>query len=64
MNDPAMFRLVRDTILDLTNLEESALAGQLSLGGEDFSFYAEQVPAVYYRVGCHTEGTPPLAPAQ
>ena len=58
MNDPDMFRLVRDTILDLTDQDASSLAGQLSLGGEDFSFYAEQVPAAFYRVGCHTEGTP------
>ena len=29
-----------------------------SMGGEDFSFYAEKVPGAFYRLGCHTEGTP------
>ncbi len=58
INHPDMYRLVRDTVLELTDLEESELAGIPSLGGEDFSFYAEQVPAAFYRVGCHREGTP------
>jgi len=28
------------------------------MGGEDFSFYAEQIPGIFYRLGCGKEGTP------
>ena len=27
------------------------------MGAEDFSFYTERVPAVYYKTGCHKPGT-------
>lgn len=57
INDPAMFQLVHDTAAALLGTDHIAVP-ELSLGGEDFSFYAEQVPAVFYRMGCHKEGTP------
>ena len=31
------------------------------MGGEDFSFYAEKVPAVFIRIGCHKPETPILS---
>ena len=57
INDPDMFRLVRNTAVELFG-EENVATPEPSLGGEDFSFYAEQVPAVFYRTGCYKEGTP------
>lgn len=29
-----------------------------ALGGEDFCFYTEQVPGIFYRLGCQKEGAP------
>lgn len=57
VNDPAMFRLVRGTAAQLLG-EEHVVVPEPALGGEDFSFFAEQVPAAFYRVGCHRAGTP------
>ena len=57
INDSAMYRLVRDTAAEILG-EENILFPESSVGGEDFSFYAEKVPGVFYRVGCHKEGTP------
>ena len=58
INHPDMCRLIRDTVIELTGSEDAVLTGLPSLGGEDFSFYAEQVPAAFYRVGCATPGAP------
>lgn len=57
INHPDMFHLVRSTAAGLLGEEKIATPAP-SLGGEDFSFYAEQVPAAFYRTGCHKEGTP------
>lgn len=56
INNPAMFRLVRGTAAQLLG-EEHVVVPEPSLGGEDFSFFAEKVPAAFYRIGCHREGT-------
>jgi len=57
INNPTMVQLVRETAIRLQGEENVAVAA-LAMGGEDFSFYSEQVPAVFYRIGCHREGTP------
>jgi len=56
INNPSMFRLVRGTAAQLLG-EESVVTPEPALGGEDFSFFAEKVPAAFYRIGCHKEGT-------
>ncbi len=57
INDPSMVQLVRRTAIHLRG-EENVAEAALAMGGEDFSFFAEQVPAAFYRIGCHREGTP------
>ena len=57
LNDPAMFRLVYDTAVSLQG-EENMVVPERSMDGEDFSYFAAQVPAVFYRIGCHKEGAP------
>lgn len=57
INDPDMFRLVRGTAAQLLG-EENIVVPEPALGGEDFSFFAERVPAAFYRTGCHKDGTP------
>ena len=57
LNDRSMFRLVYDTAVSLQG-EENMVVPELSMDGEDFSYFAAQVPAVFYRIGCHKEGTP------
>ena len=56
VNDSAMVQLVCDTAVRLRG-KGSVAAPMLSLGGEDFSFFAEKVPAAFYRTGCYKEGT-------
>lgn len=57
LNDSAMYRLVHSTAVDQLGRDHLAVP-EPSLGGEDFSFYADRVPAVFYRMGCHREGSP------
>ncbi|MBR2934839.1 MAG: amidohydrolase [Oscillospiraceae bacterium] len=57
LNDRSMYRLVYDTAVSLQG-EENMVVPQQPMGGEDFSYFAAQVPAVFYRIGCHKEGTP------
>ena len=58
INDPDMAQLVHDAAAEAATPDLTIVPGELGMGGEDFSFYAEQVPACFYRVGCHKEGTP------
>ena len=57
INDPDMVRLVRRTATQIRG-EENVGIPALAMGGEDFSFFAEKMPAVFYRIGCHRDGTP------
>lgn len=61
MNAPQMVELVRETVTELYGEEKVNIPNQISMGGEDFSFYAEKVPAVFIRTGCHKPGTPVLS---
>lgn len=57
VNDPDMFELVhgvmRQAIGDGANLPEMP-----ALGGEDFSFYCEQIPSAFFWLGVQTPGQP------
>lgn len=56
VNDPAVVALVERAIL--TELGDEALTTtRTSMGGEDFSWYGEQVPTVMARLGVHSAGT-------
>jgi len=61
INAPQMVELVRETVVDLYGEEKANIPSESTMGGEDFSFFAEKVPSVYYRTGCHKAGTPVLS---
>lgn len=57
INDPAMFQMVYDTMKE--QLGESArILDKAELGGEDFSYFCEKVPSVYYFLGCRPAEIP------
>lgn len=58
VNDPRMFELVRDAIVETVGQENLLLPEHSALGGEDFSFYCEKVPSAFFWLGCHGEGKP------
>ena len=57
INSPEMYELLADTASSLIGAENVVPMEHASLGGEDFSFYAEQVPGVFYHLGCRKAGT-------
>lgn len=58
VNDPRQFRLLRDTIAEVVGEDGLVIPENSALGGEDFSFYCEQVPSGFFWLGCHEEGKP------
>ena len=57
INAPEMYKLLVDTATGLIGAENVVPMEHASLGGEDFCFYAEQVPGVFYHLGCRKAGT-------
>jgi len=57
VNEKGMTDLLIETASDLLGREHVQMMEHATMGGEDFSFYAEKVPGVFYRLGCHREGT-------
>nr|WP_275983888.1 M20 family metallopeptidase [Paenibacillus hamazuiensis] len=53
MNDPSLIPLLEDTVKDV--LGRDVLKLKPSMGGEDFSYYAEQVPGLFLRLGVRNE---------
>jgi len=58
VNDGAMAELVATTGTELLGEDNVIWLEHAGMGGEDFSFYAEQIPGIFYRLGCGKEGTP------
>ncbi len=58
VNDPKMFGIVRDAIVETVGRENLLLPEHSALGGEDFSFYCEKVPSAFFWLGCHGKGKP------
>ncbi|MBE6961055.1 MAG: amidohydrolase [Ruminococcaceae bacterium] len=58
INDPGMMELVREVSEELLGSENVTIPNTPSMGGEDFSFFAEKVPGVFYRTGCHKVSEP------
>ncbi len=61
INAPEMVNIVEETVVELYGKEKANIPSESTMGGEDFSFFAEKVPSVYYRTGCHKPGTPVLS---
>lgn len=51
VNDKKMFSLVRDTVEDLYGEDHLVIPEHAALTGEDFSFFCERVPSVFFWLG-------------
>ena len=56
INNEEMYALWKETAEELLGEDNVKLIANAGLGGEDFSFFAEQVPGVFFHLGCKTEG--------
>ena len=56
-----MYELWKETAGEVLGAENVHVVERQGLGGEDFCFFAEQVPGVFYRLGCDFEGVPHMA---
>ena len=56
VNDAAMCDLLQRAATEAIGAENVVSLKKASLGAEDFAFFAERVPSVFYRLGCLREG--------
>ena len=57
-NDPGVCSIVRRTAREVLGEEYVGEPANRTLGGEDFSFFAQKVPCAYYYIGCQHEDQP------
>lgn len=57
VNAPEMVDLLTDTAADLIGSENIIPMEHASMGGEDFCFYSERIPAVFWHLGCRKDGS-------
>jgi amidohydrolase len=62
VNDPAMADFVAATARRLLGADRFFPVGKPSMGGEDFSYYLEQVPGCFFLVGVNPVGRPDYPP--
>ena len=62
INNEEMYQLFKETAGELLGADHVHLIESASLGGEDFSFFAEQVPGIFFHLGCRFPDEKP-APA-
>lgn len=58
MNDPVQTENVRSAAAAPLGNDKVVLQDKATMIGEDFSFYGQKVPAVFYWLGCRQEGAP------
>ena len=63
VNDPELFRLAARTVRASLGEDSMVELEKPGLGGEDFSFFARERPALMAWLGCRPSGTPPEAMA-
>jgi amidohydrolase len=56
VNSPELFPLALEAIHDTVGEENTVIPENSALGGEDFSFYCEKVPALMFWTGLQTPG--------
>lgn len=54
INDSSLIPILRETAADVVGVEHFSIS-KPSMGGEDFSFYAEKVPGIFFRLGVRNE---------
>ena len=57
VNDPALTALVRQVGVDLLGAE-NVVTAPLQMGGEDFSYFAQEAPGCFFFIGGATPGEP------
>ena len=58
VNNPQPFALVQDVAQQILGHDHVVLQEKASMTGEDFSFYAQEVPCCFYWLGCQAPNTP------
>ena len=58
VNDPEKFVIVRDSIVEVLGEEGLVIPENSALGGEDFSFYCQEIPSAFFWLGCQDEDLP------
>jgi len=58
INSPEMCSLLTKTASDMIGNDNIIPMEHASMGGEDFCFYAQKVPGVFFHLGCQKEGEP------
>ena len=58
VNDPEKFAIVRDSIVEVLGEEGLVIPENSALGGEDFSFYCQEIPSAFFWLGCQDEDQP------
>ena len=58
MNDPEKFAIVRDSIVEVLGEDGLVIPENSALGGEDFSFYCQEIPSAFFWLGCQDEEQP------
>lgn len=58
INDPGMFGIVKDAVVDVLGPEGLVIPESSNLGGEDFSYFCEKVPCAFYFLGSTEPGQP------
>lgn len=56
INDDEVVDVMRYEMVDLWGKDKVVLRDQMSMGGEDFSFFCNEVPSAFYHVGCKPAG--------
>jgi len=60
INDPALAALVRQVACEILQIDQAPPLLK-DMGSEDFSFYAQHIPGVYFRLGTRFPDQPPRA---
>ncbi len=58
-NDPALTALMGPTFVDVAGVENVNPSIDATTGAEDFSFYANEIPALFFRLGGMPKGNDP-----
>lgn len=58
VNDEQLTELVLDTARQIPSIHQIIIPDTAGMGGEDFAFYEEYVPGVFYRTGTLKDGAP------
>lgn len=58
MNDPEEFARMRDRAQSVLGKEQVIIQDKVAMTGEDFSFFAREIPGVFYWLGCQSGDAP------